>query len=123
MKIAEAISLVDNLMPNHYDNEIKIRWLSKLDGQIFIELICRHERDKDMPAVFEAYTEPEQELLVPFPYGEDVYSNYLMAEIARANGENDRYNDSIALYNAAYSRYQACYRRTHMPLSGGRFRF
>ena len=125
MKIAEAISLVDKLKPNHYDNEIKIQWLSKLDGQIFVELICLHERDKNMPQIFEAYTENDmdKELLVPFPYAQEMYSNYLMAQIDRANGEDARYNQSIALYNAAFNRYQAWYRREHKPLSRGRFRF
>lgn len=125
MKIREAISLVDKLKPNHYDADVKVQWLSKLDGQIFIELISQHERDESTPEVFEAYTEAnfDKELLVPFPYDEGVYANYLMAQIDRVNGEDERYNQSIALYGAAYSRYQAWYRREHMPLSRGRFIF
>ena len=125
MKISKAISLVDRLKPNHFDNEIKIQWLSKLDGQIFGELICLHEREEGSATVFEPYTKSdmERELLIPFPYAEDVYSNYLMAQIDRVNGEDASYNQSITLYSAAFSRYQAWYRRNHMPLSEGRFRF
>lgn len=122
MTIADAISLVDNLKPNLYNAEIKMRWLSKLDGQIFEETILTHVREEEAPA-FTPYTDMTQELIVPFPYSDDVYINYLQAMIDRENGEMTRYNQSISLYSAAYGNYQAWYNRTHMPKSHKRFRF
>ena len=43
MTVSEAISLVDRLRPNQFPETIKISWLSKLDGQIFEEIIQTHE--------------------------------------------------------------------------------
>ena len=121
MTAQEAIALVDDLEPNQYTEQNKLTWLDRLDGQIFNEIIMTHEHEKG--AHYTPLSLGEDELLVPFPYAQEMYSNYLMAQIDRANGEDARYNQSIALYNAAFNRYQAWYRREHMPLSRGRFRF
>ena len=33
MTISDAITMVDALRPNQYSQDMKIRWLSRLDGQ------------------------------------------------------------------------------------------
>ena len=43
MTIIEAINKIDTLKPNTYTPEIKIYWLSKLDGIIFDKIIKTHE--------------------------------------------------------------------------------
>lgn len=124
MTIKEAIELVDKLKPNQYQFTLKAKWLSKLDGQIFKEVFVTHE---DCPMeVFAGYDDapPDHELLVPYPYDEDIYNYFLQAQIDKENGETAKYNQSITLYNTAYFNYQSWYNRTHKPLSGGtRFRF
>ena len=68
MTVAEAISIVDKLRPNQYQDTFKIKWLSKLDGLIFKEVFMTHA---DSPIEsFEGYDENSQntELLVPYPY-------------------------------------------------------
>ena len=119
MKASEAISLVDRLRPNQYDSSIKIQWLLKLDGQIFDEII----RPRTCGIEFLPSEDLERELLVPFPYGEDVYNNYLQAMIDRENGETAKYNQSITLFHAAYSRYRNWFNREKRPLRKGRFIF
>ena len=42
MTVWEAIAKVDDLKPNQYDTNTKIGWLSKLDGQIYVEVISTH---------------------------------------------------------------------------------
>ena len=116
MTIAEAIMLVDRLKPNQYPLTLKVKWLSKLDGAIFREIILTHE---DAPITeFAGYDEATQdaELLVPAPFDEDIYNNFLQAQIDKENGELGKYNQSITLYNNAYKIYQDWYNRTHMPL-------
>ena len=44
MTVAEAISIVDKLMPNQYQDTFKIKWLSKLDGQIFKEVFFENAK-------------------------------------------------------------------------------
>jgi hypothetical protein len=124
MTIKEAIDLVDKLKPNQYPFELKVKWLSKLDGQIFKELFMTHE---GCPAdTFAGYdnASPHCELLVPYPYDEDIYSHFLQAQIDKENAETAKYNQSITLYNTAYYSFASWYNRTHKPVQvGARFRF
>ena len=124
MTIKEAIDLVDRLKPNQYSFELKVKWMSKLDGQIFKEVFLTHEGCS--METFDGYDNagPNQELLVPYPYDEDIYNYFLQAQIDKENSETAKYNQSITLYNTAYFNFQSWYNRTHKPLSGGsRFRF
>lgn len=121
MTVGEAIILADRLSPNAYPDEVKIHWLSNLDGQIFEETMRTHE---DSPVEeFVPYTGKEQELLVQFPYAESIYVNYLQMQFAKENGEAGRYNQAAAQYNNAYAIFQSWYIRTHMPKTGGFGRF
>lgn len=120
MTISEAISHVDLMKPNQYDAATKKAWLSKLDGQIFKELFMTHENS---PAEsFEGYESAEDttELLVPYPYDEDVYNYFLQSQIDKENGEIGKYNQSVTMYNNAYETYAAYYNRTHMPIPKGK---
>ena len=119
MTVAEAISIVDKLRPNQYQDTFKIKWLSKLDGLIFKEVFMTHA---DSPIEsFEGYDENSQntELLVPYPYDEDIYNYFLQANMDKENGETAKYNQSITLYNNAFLAFQNYYNRTHLPIGGG----
>ena len=124
MTIKEAIDLVDKLKPNQYHFTLKAKWLSKLDGMLFKEVFLTHEGCELEAFVGYDDAPPEQELLVPYPYDEDVYNYFLQAQIDKENGETGKYNQSITMYNTACLNFQSWYTRTHKPLSGGtRFRF
>lgn len=116
MTIEEAVALVDRMKPNAYDHEIKVKWLSKLDGMIFREVILTHagHHEREFTGYDAAY--PDTELLVPFPYDEDVYNYFLQMQIDKENGETAKYNQSAALFNNAYKTFCDWYNRTHMPL-------
>ena len=119
MTIAEAISLVDKLKPNHYTEIMKKNWLSKLDGLVFKEVFQTHEENPI--ELFEGYENAgmETELLIPYPYDEDIYNYFLQASIDKENGETGKYNQSITLYNNAFLTFQNWYNRTHQPISSG----
>lgn len=117
MTIIEAIALVDNLKPNTYTQDDKIRWLSKLDGVIKAEIIDTHEGGSDV--AFTGYDEStplDTVLLVPAPY-DDVYRFWLEAQIDYTNADFDKYNNSSMRYNAEYSAFERHYIRTHKPIT------
>lgn len=122
MKAMDVIDRVDLMEPNAYSPEQKLRWLTALDGRIFLEDICTHEV-KCAPHCLPDYQTGDEELLIDAPYGEDIYYNYLQAMIAAENSENTRYNKRMALYNSAYTAWQNYFNRTHMPKSCGPFVF
>ena len=120
MKVREAIELADAMRPNQFDESVKIKWLSKLDGMLFEEIFKTHEGG---PAEsFTPYTEldGETELRGPDPYDQEVYNYFLQAQIAAENGEAAKYNQSITLYNAAAKLFGDWYNRTNMPIAAAR---
>lgn len=125
MTVQEAIDYVDKMRPNQFDTETKVEWLSKLDGQIFREVVLTHEGflpHQEAPRY--VCDHMEARLLVPCPYDEEVYGYYLMARIDKENAEFNRYNQDITMYNNAYLRFQNFYNRTHTPLPRhSQFRF
>lgn len=110
---SEIIERLDELEFNQYSVEQKLRWLHQLDGQIYREVIERHEGAPSMPPL---YITGQEELLVPEPYGEQMYLNYLLAQLALFNGEVPRYNMQASAYNVQYAAWSADYTRRHMPL-------
>ena len=61
-----------------------------------------------------AYT-PETVLLAPFPYGEELYTAYLFAQIDLHNAEIGKYNQSAALLASAWRQLADHVNRTRAP--------
>lgn len=110
-----VIGMVDDIKPNAFSNETKTQWLNECEGVIQTEVMLldvaacisySYERDKD--AV----------LLVQPPH-DKVYWTYLTAMIDFANGEYNRYQDTVQLYNAFFGEYMRWYARTYRPADGG----
>jgi hypothetical protein len=122
MTIMEAITRIDAIKPNGYSQTDKILWLSTLDGTIKTEVIDAHEGAEGI--TFDGYkdtTNLSTQLLVPAPYDE-IYLFWLESKIDYWNGEMGKYNNSISMFNSAYSSFERYYNRNHMPKSK-KFRF
>jgi hypothetical protein len=116
MTIIEAINRIDTLKPNSYTQQEKIKWLSTLDGIIKNEIIDTHKGGENIS--FNGYNENTlltTELLVPAPYDE-VYLYWLESKIDYYTGETQKYNNSISMFNTAYSNYEKIYTRDNMPI-------
>ena len=115
MTIMDALYRIDEVKPNSYSLDEKIKWLSSLDGVIKNEIIDTHEGGEDV--VFNGYnadTDLTTELLVKAPY-DDIYIRWAEMQIDYSNGEYGKYNNSMEVYNTAYTAYANYYNRTHMP--------
>ncbi len=115
MKIAEVVENVDIMKPNQFDARTKVDWVITIEGQIWDEIILTHE-DAPEEAFDACAANGESELIARPPYS-DVYRFYLEAQIDLANGEVDRYNNSIEMFNAAWTAFRNHYNRKHMPIS------
>ena len=117
MTLMEAINRVDSIKPNRYTQAEKIKWLSTLDGIVKAEIIDTHEGSEEVTFTgYESTAALSKKMLVPAPYDE-MYIRWLEAQIDYANGEYGKYNNSITMYNAAYSAYEKYYNRIHKPIS------
>jgi hypothetical protein len=122
MTIIEAITQIDSLKHNTYSQENKVQWLSRLDSMVKRLVIDTHEGGEDV--TFTGYnddTDLHTELLIPVPFDE-IYMRWLEAQIDYTNGEYDKYNNAITMFNTSWNEYQNYYNRNHMP-KGSRIRF
>ena len=124
MTIIEAISSADALMHNTYDQSDKVKWLSRLDTMVKRQIIDNHEgADKVSFSGYTPETPVDTVLLVPAPYDE-VYMRWIEAMIHYYNGEYDKYNNAIIMFNADFDSYAAYYNQNHKPINrGNRFLF
>lgn len=109
--IAKAIERADELRPNPFAEEQKVRWLSELDGKIAREIIG----DKDFAGYNHAY-DSEKELLAEEAYC-DIYLFYLTAMIDFFSRDYAEYNNSILMFNEAFSQFAKAYQRGDAGLS------
>ena len=120
MTIMEVIHRINTVKPNSYDQALKIKWLSTLDGIIKKEIIDTHEGAENV--AYNGYTEETNlmtELIVPAPY-DDIYIRYIEMQIDYANGEYGKYNNSRTMFNDAYSAFEKYYNRENKPLNRGK---
>lgn len=115
MKIKEAINLIDMQKHNTYSQGEKIGWLSKVDGMVNRLIIDTHEGgDAVQFSGYDDKTDPETELLVPAPF-DGMYVRWLETMIDYTNGEYEKYNNSMLMFQSEYDTYANYYNRNHMP--------
>lgn len=120
MKIIDAINKLDALKFNTYSQSDKVEWLSRLDSMVKRQIIDTHEgADAVTFTGYDDSTNLDTELLVPVPYDE-MYLRWLEAQIDYHNGEYDKYNNAIIMFNTAFDAYRSYYNGIHKPVSHGR---
>lgn len=114
--IREVIERVDGIKSNAFSDEQKVIWLAMLDGKIAADLFLMSISDIRM-LKYRYPQDMETELLVSFPH-DDIYDGWLGAQIDYANGEYDKYQNSMALYNASYDSFAVWFLNTYDPAQG-----
>lgn len=115
MTISEAIVGVDSRKRNVIAEEVKIGWLSELDGRVYNDLIATHQGGESIaPPEYTENTVRETVLLIPHPY-DKIYVLWLEAQIDFAGGDTARYLNSYAMFNSVYTDFSRWYHRNHMP--------
>ncbi len=99
-KIKDIIARVNDAKFNNYSDSLKLRWLSLLDGQIAADVFLMSPEEVEQFS----YSYPagmEITPLVDFPY-DGVYDLWLMAQIDFYNGEYEKYQNTMEMFNKAY---------------------
>ena len=120
MNIKQAIDRADELSPNGFTKDQKVKWLSTLDHFIYEKIIKTHEGGEDV--TFSGYgkeTPDNTELFAEEPFDE-MYLFYLMWHYDLANRDIPSYNNNAAVYTAKYDEYAAWYTQNHRPLQRAR---
>lgn len=116
--INKVIERVGRTKPNALADETKARYLIGLDRRIYEEITRVDEPERVGPRQFPE--DRDMELIVQEPYDE-VYDHYLTAMIEYWMREYDAYNNTTALFQAAYDKFRARWRRDHRPERGPGF--
>ena len=116
-KIVDIIARVDENRPNAFSSATKMKWISDLDGKIAADVFLM-----DIAQIRELeYRYPEgleKEPLVTFPH-DDIYDLWLEAKIDAANGEYNRYQNTMQIYNESYSNFVQWFASVYEPAQGG----
>ena len=118
MNIQEALDLADQMKPNMMSRQVKIAFLQELDQLIYKEILLKHVHtpEEEVLPEYESDDTGSTELLVPDPYGTEMYMAWLMSKIDLLNQEIDKYNNDRAMFENAYDTMSDWWTRTRMPL-------
>ena len=122
MTIKQALELAEELRPNELSADLKLHWLSQLDGELQTNLFDRFEGSPDPIGPYDAQTDPDTVLLVDWPY-DDIYVRFLVMCIDLANGDLDRYNNDAVYFNRILHSYTAFYAHNRLPKAAAALRF
>lgn len=115
MKVREAISTVDRLKPNAYEDSDKLSWLNEIEQKIYNDIINRKDGEEETFTPYvtsDTQAGSETELKVPEPYS-NMYVTYLSSKIDYHNQDFGLYNNSASLFNSLFDEYAAYYRRNN----------
>lgn len=116
MKIKDAIAYVDEVKPNAFSSAVKVRWLAELEGRLAADVFLlapleianlNYDPERDM----------DTELLVAPPH-DDLYTLWLEAKIDYANGEYNKYQNTMQTYNEHYGNFLRWFEGLYDPAEG-----
>ena len=106
MNLIKVLDMANKVRPNAAHDDIKVQLLfQQLEGDVAEMLGVdppEYEYDPSNPV--------DIELLMPFPY-DDIYLWFLCSQIDIMNEETALYADDAAMFNSAWARAKAWYRR------------
>lgn len=114
--IQNVIDFVDEIKPNAFSNEVKTRWLNECEGLVQTEvflfapkeiLVYRYEQHKNTP------------LLVDPPH-DKLYWTYLAAMVDFANGEYNKYQNSMQMFNSFFGEFMRWFATNYRPAEAHR---
>lgn len=113
MIVNKVIEHVNDVRPNTFRVEEKMRWLSDLDG-----MVRRLVMQDNTPVRYRYPEDMNKELLAKAPF-DNIYALYLEAQVDFHNREYDDYNNAIMLFNSMFEEYKKAYIRENLPVSAG----
>jgi len=111
VKIKEVMEFTDRVKPNAYTEEQKLQWLNDCEGMVQTQVFLF------APVEIVRYALPADkntELLVEKPH-DKLYLSYLYAMIDFANGEYNKYQNSMQMFNTEFSEFMRWFAGAYRP--------
>ena len=116
MTVKEAILWVDSQKSNAVPEQVKVRWLERLDGMLYRQVVQTHICPFAAPGRYSIPGGGDQTLLISPPY-DGIYIDFLNMKTDLEQGDIDRYNNSARVFNEALDDWKKWVNRTYMPRS------
>lgn len=108
MTIGQIMKALQGVKSHQYDDETVLGWISELEAAIYNDVHIWHaDMAEPEPRTKADMDEP---IMVPDAY-KNVYLLYLIAQIDFANGELNRYNNSMTMANSAFENWANTFNR------------
>ena len=114
MTIRELLDYIDDVRPNAFTEAQKLLWLNELEARI--------QRDVFLSGEAVQYRLPEDEDAAPLlnPPHDAVYRYWLEAMTDYANGEYNKYQNTMQMFNAQWNAFASWFAETYRPADGYR---
>lgn len=109
--LKSVIEYVDEIKPNAFSNEAKTQWLNECEGLVQTEVLLL--ADAELTS-YSYETDKDKELLVKHPHVK-IYWAYLTAMIDFANGEYNKYQNTMQMFNAFFGEYMRWFALWYHP--------
>lgn len=111
MNINNLIDTIETVKPNSFDGDFIRKLIEECDKKIYFEFLCEHMSDEEKQP--DRYPLGEDtELLLP-DYYEVVYTSYVMAYLDYYQGDYERYNNEMTMYNTKLIEFINSFTRKH----------
>ena len=107
--LQQALTRIDAICPNAWDETAKLLWLNEFESMIQTRILGTAP---EQCITYDADTDRSTKLLVPAPF-DRLYVYYVIAMCDYAAHETAHYADSMMLFNAALDEYAKWYQRTN----------
>ena len=109
-----VLDIIDGIKPNAFSEEAKTAWINEIEGLVQTEVFLLAIEDVVQ------YTWPKDAAvtLLAKPPHDKIYWVYLSAMVDFANGEYDKYQNTMQMFNQFFGEYMRWYARTYNPADG-----
>ena len=109
-----VLELIDNIKPNAFSDEVKTAWVNEVEGLVQTEVFLLAVEDV---AQYQWPADSGATLLAKPPH-DKIYWVYLSAMVDFGNGEYDKYQNTMQMFNQFFGEYMRWYARTYNPADG-----
>ena len=111
MTLSDVISSVDEIKPNAFSNEMKTKWINEVEGMVQTQVFLM----VPMGLVQYTYDRDKDSILLVDPPHDKLYPAYLEAKIDYANGEYNKYQNTMQMFNSFFSEFMRWYADNWRP--------
>lgn len=112
--LKSVIDMVDGIKPNAFTDDTKTAWLNECEGLVQTEVMLLAVEE----VISYSYEQDKNVKMLAVPPHDKIYWTYLSALVDFANGEYNKYANTMQLFNSYFSEYMRWYALHYRPADG-----